>query len=176
MRLVTLLMLSILPCFSSTTIQVRDFLCGCEYCKTVNPHEPLDIGGHMIRCHSWRKGMQKTMEMMNQTKKPEVIKREVPKENNAIKKENPENPQTPNSKHKWDKDIDGAWIYSKQYSLIDSWLYREDSGWFWAFNKGTFLFSENYGWLYNYIFNKRRIFYWYDKRAWILPKDLPKPK
>ena len=51
---------------------MKDFLCGCEYCQTVNSGEPLDIAGHMIRCHSWREGMQETIDMLQKSRVPKV--------------------------------------------------------------------------------------------------------
>tara|TARA_Y100000592_G_scaffold98133_1_gene170445 strand:+ start:685 stop:1215 length:531 start_codon:yes stop_codon:yes gene_type:complete len=176
MRLVIVFLLLTSTCFSSRIIQLKDFLCGCDYCVTVPTQEPLDIGRHMIMCHSSREATLKTMEIMRQTKKPkvkekkEIAKSEQPKQESAIKEWEKQ------SEHQWKKDIDGSWLYSTSYHLIDSWLYREDAGWLWSFNKGRFFFSEKYGWLYNYMFRQRRLFYWYDRRVWILPRDLPNSK
>ena len=44
--------------------QVKDFICGCEYCETVHVGQPLDIGYHMMHCHSWRESTLKTMKIM----------------------------------------------------------------------------------------------------------------
>lgn len=129
----------------------------------------------MMRCHGQREGMMKTLELMRATKKPKILEKKgeplnllEEKFNNEIKK-NPEPRQ-------WEKDIDGSWVYANSYKLIDSWIYREDTGWLWSFDKGRFLFSEKYGWLYNSVFRHRRLFYWYDRRGWVLPKDLSKLK
>ena len=67
-----LMMLSLKLTYGQIGPQMKDFLCGCKYCETVDTGEPLDIGGHMIRCHSWRKGMQRTMELMRKTEQPKI--------------------------------------------------------------------------------------------------------
>ena len=175
MRIFFLFFLLATPCLSSTIIQVKDFLCGCDYCNTVNAQEPLDISGHMIRCHSWKKSMEKTMEIMNQTEKPKIIKKE--EQNNSLQNEIANYLESNNLNHEWSNDIDGSWVYLNNDSIsqgLDSWLYREDLGWIWAFNKNQFLFSERYGWLLNYSVARRRVFYWYDRRIWIFPKILSK--
>ena len=54
--------------------QVKDFLCGCDYCETVHAGEPLDIGYHMMHCHSWRDSTLKTIRIMEQMKKEKELK------------------------------------------------------------------------------------------------------
>ena len=178
MRSLIILLLFPTVCLSSRIIQMKDYLCGCDHCITVPTGEPLDIASHLILCHKTREGMLKTIEIMNQTKKPKIKNF---KENNktseimkseTIKKENSKN-------YSWNQDDTGEWQYSDAYNksnLIDSWIYKPHIGWLWSFNKSEFLYSERHGWLYNYMQNNKRIFYWYDRRKWILSRDLPKEK
>lgn len=53
--------------------QIKDFICGCEYCETVSTSEPLDIGRHMIRCHSWRDATMNAISIMEQMKKEKEL-------------------------------------------------------------------------------------------------------
>ena len=48
--------------------QIKDFLCGCDYCETVLPGEPLVIGRHMIMCDSWRESTMNTFRIMQEMK------------------------------------------------------------------------------------------------------------
>ena len=173
MRLLVFLLISSNLCSGGTIIQIKDFICGCEYCDTVNTGEPLDIGRHMIMCHSWKEATLKTIKIMNETKKPKLTDRN---KTEAKPKNKTANAKKPNKqKHEWSQDSDGTWVFSNENHLLnkDGWIYRESMGWLWSFNKKMFLYSEYYGWLYNYKFNGKRVFYWYDRRKWILPT---KPK
>ena len=158
---------------AGTIIQIKDFLCGCDHCDTVSTGEPLDIGRHMIMCHSWRKGMQKTMEVMRQTQKPEVEVKEIgdPKESKIIKDQPDENINIYND-YKWRDDPIHGWAYATTHQVIsseDMWLYRRDLGWVWTFGEERkFLYSEDYGWIYNIIYKSKRVLYFYDKRIWLL--------
>ena len=158
-----------------TIIQIKDFLCGCDYCKTVPTGQPLDIASHMMLCDSQRQGMLKTIEVMNSMKKPKLEDKNLTKiEENKQKPKTSRETSSDYQKHKWTQDNEGTWIFSNEEQLLnkDGWMYREDIGWLWSFNKKTFLYSEIYGWLYNYHFNKYKIYYWYDKRGWFRPKKL----
>ena len=114
---------------------------------------------------------------MNKTKKPklkdktEIESNEI-KESSQITNDNQSNKQN----YKWHKDVEDNWIFSDLNNLLnnDGWIYREYIGWLWAFNKKIFLYSEKYGWLYNYSFNNKKIYYWYDRRKWIFPNKIPK--
>ena len=177
MRLFIFLLIPLSFCEGRTVVQIKDFICGCEYCETVNTGEPLDIGRHMIMCHSWREATLKTMEIMRASKKPKLEDKNISKikENKEIEKTKIANEKEPNKHHhRWSQDNAGTWTYSDENYLLnnDGWLYREDLGWLWSFNKKTFLYSEHYGWLYNYLFDKYKIYYWYDRRAWMTPRDL----
>jgi len=152
--------------------QMKDYLCGCEYCITVNQGEPLDISGHMIRCHSWRKGMQKTMEIMRQTQKPKVniIKKE--KEEKRVVEADQDLYVDIYNDYKWREDAAYGWNYSTTYqnmNLKDMWRYLDSLGWVWIFGREkNFLYSEKYGWLYLARYKGSRIAYWYDRRIWSL--------
>ena len=151
---------------------MKDFLCGCEYCITVNQGEPLDISSHMIRCHSWKKGMQKTMEIMQRTKKPNV---KVIKKEKEIIKTNKDSHVDIYNDYKWNKDEAYGWTYSTTYqdmNLRDMWRYLDDLGWVWIFGREkNFLYSEKYGWLYLMRYQGSRIAYWYDRRIWSLLRN-----
>ena len=178
MRLISFLLLFSSLCVGATTIQIKDFICGCEYCDTVNTGEPLDIGRHMIMCHSWREATLKTIRIMNETKKPKLKNKDSAGTKQKQKTEiaNKKNPNKHH--HRWSQDNTGTWTYSDENYLLnnDGWMYREDLGWLWSFNKKTFLYSEHYGWLYNYSANNRRIYYWYDRRGWYRPSKIPQYK
>jgi len=150
--------------------QMKDFLCGCEHCETVDRGEPLDIASHMIRCHSWRKGMQKTMEIMEQTKKPKI--KIIKKEKKQVVRERADSHVDIYNDYKWRQDEAYGWTYSTTYqsmNLKDMWRYLEDLGWVWSFGREkNFLYSESYGWLYLMSYKNERIAYWYDRRIWAL--------
>ena len=163
-------------CFSSTIIQIKDFLCGCDYCVTVQTGEPLDIASHLSLCSSTREGMLKTIQIMNQTKKPKIKEskgKQIIKEGlNPIGNRKKD---TEDARYEWIEDQYGTWKYLNNYYIdntIDSWVYREDLGWLWSFDANRFFYSQKYGWLYNYSLNNRRFFYWYDRRRWVLPKNI----
>ena len=116
---------------------------------------------------------------MNSIKKPKLEEKNA--DEIKANKEKPKiaNARNPNKqKHEWSQDNEGVWTYSDEVYLLnnDGWIYREDLGWLWSFNKKTFLYSEHHGWLYNYLFNKYKIYYWYDRRRWIRPSELPRIK
>ena len=58
--------------------QIEDFLCGCDYCESLNKHEPLDIGFHIMQHKAWRDGLIKTMDLMNRKLDPFSIPCEIP--------------------------------------------------------------------------------------------------
>lgn len=159
--------------------QLVDFLCGCEHCETVSRSEPLIIGTHMLRCHSWRDATLRTMEIMEQMKKPEVEikKREEEPEIKIIKEQADEHVNIYND-YKWREDALHGFTYSTTHQSIsteDMWLYLEDLGWVWTFGKDRkFLYSENFEWIYAEIYKEKRILYWYDKRMWVFPSDIKK--
>ena len=170
---VLVFLLLIIKTKAGTIIQLKDFLCGCEYCVTVPTQEPLDIGRHMIMCHSWRDATLKTMKIMEQMKKPEIKikKREEKPDNKKIKEQLDEHVDIYND-YKWRKDEAYGWTYSTTYqtmNLKDMWRYLEDLGWVWSFGREKkFLYSENHGWIYNTIYKSKRVLYFYDRRIWML--------
>lgn len=175
MRIIILLLSLANISFAGRIIQLKDFLCGCEYCETVNRGEPLDIGRHMIMCHSWREATLKTMAIMEATKKPKLKDKNTSETTKIKQIETTKiSDQKKSNEPTWSKDKTGTWTYSDESYLLNNngWMYLEDLGWLWTFNKKTFLYSEHYGWLYNYLFDKYRIYYWYDRRAWMTSRDL----
>ncbi len=154
-------------------VQLVDFLCGCEYCETINPTEPLDIGRHFITCHSWRDATLKTMEIMEQMKKPDVKieKREEQTKNKIIREEADEHVNIYNDYMWRQESILHGWSYStthQAFSLEDMWLYLEDFGWTWTFGQEkAFLYTEHNGWIYLMLYKNTRILYWYDRRIWM---------
>ena len=159
--------------------QMKDFLCGCEYCETVDTGEPLDIGGHLIRCHSWRKGMQKTMELMRKTEQPKIeieIRAEQPNEiEENFLGETLDNVDNPYSDYTWKETELHGWAYATTNQVnfnTDQWIHLEDLGWVWSIaNPRNFTYSYDYGWIYTTIYQHSRVLYWYDRRRWILPKN-----
>ena len=164
--------------YSSTwanLIQMKDYLCGCDYCNTVTPHEPLDIAGHMMRCHSQREGMLKTLELMREQKKPEVaIKPRSP----SVVSAEPKPPIPHGDKYRWEELPLHGWVYTTPEPLsnhIDAWLYLDRLGWVWTFGKEKkFIYHEDHRWLYLRKFQGHRLVYWYDRRIWVLLKNFDK--
>ena len=153
--------------------QMEDFLCGCDYCQTVDKGEPLDIANHMIKCHSWRRGMEKTLELMSKTTKPEIKIEE--KNHKKISIKNQQNSDPLNKKYSWKESEELGWIYhtgEQAINILNTWVYAEDLGWVWTFAK--FVYSDKYGWIYNTKYKNRRVMYWYDKRMWMFPKAFSK--
>ena len=152
---------------------MSDFLCGCSYCVTVDRGFPLDIANHMIRCHSWRKGMVKAIELMNQTPVPEIV---VKKREDINPKEVEYNDVSPCIDYSWvETDLYG-WSYiapGQELFHRDEWVYLEDLKWVWLIAElEGYLYSYEYGWLYNTIYQRQRVIYWYDRRIWILSSSL----
>ena len=182
-----LMMLSLKLTYAQIGPQMKDFLCGCEYCETVDTGEPLDIGGHMIRCHSWRKGMQRTMELMRQSQgipdqpKIEVETRtEQPTIEQNFLGENLTNEIDPYKDYTWKETELHGWAYAttKQIDFNkDQWIHLEDLGWVWSMaNARNFTYSYDYGWIYTILYRNSRVLYWYDRRRWILPKNFTQKK
>ena len=172
--------------------QIEDFLCGCDYCETVHPGEPLDIGYHMIRCHTWRKSMQKTMKIMEESKPdpfgiparetfPDYSKKNfsegpnnVHKIDTTIKEPKLSIIDDPYNDYEWRYIDNHGWTYSTtiQSTTHDTWIYREDLGWVFSFGiEQNFLYSEEHGWFYTMRYNDRYILYWYDRRYWLYAHD-----
>ena len=98
MRIIILLLFLANISFAGRIIQLKDFLCGCEYCVTVPTQEPLDIGRHMIMCHSSREATLKTLAIMEATKKPKLEDKNTSEiiANKSIKKTKIANEKNPN--------------------------------------------------------------------------------
>jgi len=151
--------------------QMDDFLCGCEYCITVDRGEPLDIAGHLARCHSWRESVQKTMELMNRAKRPDVVVEPKPAVVERIQDDRPSHED-----YSWKETEQFGWAYAATDQLqfdIDQWLYIDDLEWVWTMaGEPRYIYSYDYGWLYNRLYQDTRIYYWYDRRGWFLPKHI----
>ena len=192
MRILILLIFIITTVNASRFIEIDDFLCGCEYCKTVNRHEPLDVGQHMIRCHEWRKGYYKTMELMNQSKPDPfgVPARDLlpslkgnEKKNIHVMDTEQEEPDMSTVKDPYE---DYEWRYIEEYGWTYSttnqsdpdqscWVYSENLGWVYKFSFiENYLYSETYEWIYVMNYGESHIIYWYDKRIWLPISRFPK--
>ena len=184
-----LMMLSLKLTYGQLGPQMKDFLCGCEYCETVDPGEPLDIGRHMIMCHGWRDSTMKTFRLMEQMKQQKLndkhgvpIEDTLPTYHVPQKNEKPKieenfsaEPKTIHNDYTWrEHDIHG-WNYSTtaQHILNDEgWIYREDLKWVWTFSKKeNFLYSMDYGWFYAMRYKDHKLLYWYDRKYWLLASD-----
>jgi hypothetical protein len=159
------------------TPQMKDFLCGCEYCVTVNRGEPLDIASHFMRCHSWRKGMQETIDMMRKSQVPEVRVEELQKKEKRKEEDfTDEDKRDPSfGSYSWEEDELYGWIFSDFDGMslnMDRWIYLEFLGWSWApaFDK-RLVYSYEYQWIYIDFYLNNRIIYWYDRRRWLKLKD-----
>ena len=159
--------------------QLKDFLCGCEYCVTVPTQEPLDIGRHMVMCHSWRDATLKTMRIMEEMKQVEIEQQEP-----AIEVPSVVNGSGPQSDPITGKTYD--WQHTEQLGVvfadvehvqfdIDQWLYLDQIEWVWMLaHQSEFLFSYDFGWLYTQNYFGYRIYYWYDRRMWVFSRDFHK--
>lgn len=171
---------------AGTIVQIKDFLCGCDYCVTVNTSEPLDVSRHMIMCHSWRDATMKTMKIMEEMKQQKIDDMQgehiqdtlptfkVPERNDStpiVKSE----PQTIHNDYQWRAHEDHGWTYSttSQHTLnFEGWLYREDLKWVWLFGDDReFMYSVEHGWFYALRHNNHRLLYWYDRKYWLLAND-----
>lgn len=171
-------------------IQLKDFLCGCDYCRTVSTSEPLDIGRHMIMCHSWRDATMKTIDIMEQMKKEKEIQDKygipvedtlpsysVPDKNKELKVEEPfsEEVKTIYNDYEWRESDEYGWEFSATSQYVhneEGWIYLEELEWVWKFGENkNFLYSLDCGWLYRSKYRNYKILYWYDRRIWVLLKD-----
>ena len=171
--------------------QIEDFLCGCDYCETVNPSEPLDIGYHMMQHKAWRDGLIKTMDLMNRKPDPFGIPvrdtlpdysrknfseepKNVHKVDTTIKEPKLSIIDDPYNDYEWRYIDNHGWTYSTtiQSTTNDTWIYRENLGWVFSFGiEQNFLYSEEHGWFYTMRYNDRYILYWYDRRYWLYAHD-----
>ena len=171
--------------------QIEDFLCGCDYCESINKHEPLDIGYHIMQHKAWRDGLIKTMDIMNRKPDPFGIpvRDTLPDYSKKNFSEEPNNVHTedttikepklsiiddPYNDYEWRYIENHGWTYSTtiQSTSNDPWIYREDLGWVFSFGfEENFLYSEEYGWFYSMRYNDRNILYWYDRRYWLYAHD-----
>lgn len=166
-------------CDARTIIQLKDFLCGCEYCETVSTSEPLDIGRHMIMCHSWRDATLKTMRIMEEMRQAEIKQPEP-----TI--EVPEIIEQSSTRTDPETGITYDWQHNDQFGMVfadvgnvrldaDQWLYLEHVEWVWMMGgQRDFLFSYDHGWLYTRDYFGYKIYYWYDRRIWCLSRDIHK--
>ena len=166
-------------CDARTVIQLKDCLCGCEHCVTVPTQEPLDIGRHMIMCHSWRDATLKTMRIMEEMRQAEIKQPEpiveVPQViEQSSKRTDPETGITYDWQHNDQLGMVYADVEHVQFD-VDQWLYLEHIEWVWMMGGQTnFLFSYDHGWLYTQNYFGYKIYYWYDRRTWCLSRYIHK--
>ncbi len=153
--------------------QLKDFLCGCEYCVTVPTQEPLDIGRHMIMCHSSRDATLKTLEIMRQMKQERL---DLEKKASQLEQLDVIRSiqDSITSTYTWTThEIYGS-VYSDPSQLsrsVDRWIYTEDFKWVWSVaDMENFLYSYDYGWLYVTKYQWFRVVYWYEKQTWTFPR------
>ena len=131
--------------------------------------------------------MQKTIEEMKKTKKPnfeipaaELLPKLKKKKQNLHKKptENVEPKlsiiKDPYKHYEWRYLNEYGWVYSTQNQIDQNkgWIFREDLGWVWRMEDyPSFIYSEKYGWFYCDNYMNRNILYWYDRRYWLLAHD-----
>ena len=168
-----MLFLLVLNLQGRTIIQLKDFLCGCNYCDTVSTSEPLDIGRHMIMCHSWRDATLKTMDIMRQMKQEKL---DLEKKSSQLEQPDVIRPtqHTITSTYRWtEHEIYGS-MYSNPTQLgmsVDRWIYTKDFKWVWSIaDMENFLYSYDYGWLYVTKYQRFRVVYWYKNKTWTLPQ------
>jgi hypothetical protein len=118
--------------------------------------------------------MEKTMELMNETKTPKVKIKKINKspEASADSKEN----DSTTSGYSWVEDDLYGWTYSSRAEInieLDKWVYLQNLGWVWSpsFNK-SFIYSYIYGWIYVKRYLNYRVGYLYDRRIWNLLSNL----
>ena len=163
-------------------VQIKDFLCGCDYCVTVSPSEPLFIGDHLLRCHSWREPTLKTMKIMEANKQhhgqhisetlpslPSV--KDLPLVKKIVEHELEPPVETETIEHVWAHSEQHGWVYMSSRQPSD-WIYREDVGWVWLIEpESQHMYSHDHGWFYNIKHMNRRYFYWYDRKMWLFIGD-----
>jgi hypothetical protein len=171
--------------------QIEDFLCGCNYCESINKHEPLDVGYHMMQHQAYRDGLIKTMDIINRKPDPFGIPvrdtlpdysrknfseepKNVHKVDTTIKEPKLSIIDDPYNDYEWRYIDNHGWTYSTtiQSTTNDTWIYREDIGWVFSFGiEQNFLYSEEHGWFYTMRYIDRNILYWYDRRYWLYAHD-----
>ena len=178
-KLTGLLFLAQIASAGPPIVQLKDFLCGCEYCETVHTGEPLDIGRHMILCHSWRDATLKTMRIMEEMKTHGTpVADTLPTFH--VKKPPVEEPISNiidiNDQYEWIEDDLYGVIFVDSKSTIElgnQWIYSDELGWVWVMgDMKEFLYSEARGWLYNTKYNEHKILYWYDRKLWYFSHEL----
>jgi hypothetical protein len=182
--IVLLAMLPLKLTYSEIGPQMKDFLCGCDYCETVDTGFPLDISSHMIRCHRWSKGMQKTMELMRQLEQSKVEPEIHAEEPTGIEKsfsgENLADEIDPYKNYAWKETELHGWVYATTNQAnfnTDQWIHLKDLGWVWSIaNPRNLTYSYDYGWLYTILHQNSRVLYWYNRERWIFPKNFTQNK
>lgn len=146
---------------------IKDFLCGCDYCKTVNPSEPLGVATHYAKCESLRKN-QIIKKLIQAKNKKDILSPTQQKQNKSISLHE-QLTQTQQEKRKLEKKIEekNNFISMLQQSssfFINGWIY-EPNHFNWIYVSKTFapyIYSEELGW----IFIKKEYYYIYDKSQW----------
>lgn len=160
------------------SVEVSDFLCDCDFCKTVNKSEPIDIGYHILKCETWsgRRAKEDKKEapesppqeyllIVEDSKIPtisEVKKLEEEKEKlNAKVKElqnrikELEDFILELDSQKKDLPIEG-WIYDSKHF---KWVYLSDKIY-------PYLYSQDLGWMKYEPGSKPKQFYMYKQQKW----------
>jgi hypothetical protein len=113
------------------------------------------------------------MELMNRAKRPDVVVEPKPAVVERIQDDRPSHED-----YSWKETEQFGWAYAATDQLqfdIDQWLYIDDLEWVWTMaGEPRYIYSYDYGWLYNRLYQNTRIYYWYDRRGWFLPMDINK--
>lgn len=151
---------------------VKDFLCGCDYCNTINPSQPLSIATHHMNCESFKKNsiMKKLTEAQGkknvmQSTQPESIKSLSLHDQLAKSQHEKRNLE----KKIQEKNNFISMLQQSSSSFINGWIY-EPKHFRWIYVSKTFapyIYSEELGW----IFIKKEYYYVYDKSQW---RKIPK--
>lgn len=146
---------------------VKDFLCGCNYCNTINPSQPLSIATHHMNCESFKKNsiMRKLIEAQGkknvmQSTQPESIKSLSLHDQLAKSQQEKRNLE----KKIQEKNNFISMLQQSSSSFINGWIY-EPKHFRWIYVSKTFapyIYSEELGW----IFIKKEYYYVYDKSQW----------
>jgi len=151
---------------------VKDFLCGCDYCNTINPSQPLSIATHHMNCESFKKNkiMKKLMQAQSkkstmQSTQPEQIKSMSLHDQLSKSQQEKLNLE----KKIQEKNNFISMLQQSSKSFINGWIYEpEHFRWIYVSKSfAPYIYSEELGW----IFIKKEYYYVYSTLEW---KKIPK--
>lgn len=169
------------------SVEISDLLCGCGYCKTVNPSQPLDVGYHMSKCESWSKSARRSKEIEKET--PEqppkrylsIVEKdgapflvdvvEVQEQNKKLETENKDLKDKVEKLEKRIQELEEFILeleLNKKDIPIDGWVYDpEDFKWVYLSDKiYPYLYSQDLGWMKYEPGSQPKQFYIYKQQKW----------